>query len=139
MCVARKLLCTLLFVLYVPAMAQSSYDAELSQLSAGLRALMTRAERNQPMDVSGRAEIQRDLFELSKALHRLEEEAMGANLELQRKGGSPDRQILLSAAVAKALDLAQSLTSYYLDIQEKALWVSAVSAAQSARSLQAAR
>ena len=136
----RTLLGILVFAFCVPAMAQSSsYDEELSTLSANLRALMTRAERLPSRDVSGRVAVQKDLFELSKRLHRLEEEAMGANVELQRRGNAPDRQLLLSASISKALDLAQSLTSYYLDTGDKVFWSSALAAAQQARSLQAAR
>lgn len=122
-----------------PALSQSMYDEELSQLSGTLRALMVRAERTRPGDESGRLAIQQELFELSKKLHRLEEEAAATNIELLRKGNSPDRQLLLAASISKSLDLAVSLVSNYLDTRDKVFWSSAVGAAQTARTMQAAQ
>jgi len=132
------LLCALALVLAsLPAVAQ--YDEELSQYSASLRVLMIQAERLRPQDSASRAAIQSELFELSKKLHRLEEEALRANTELQRRGNAPDRKLLLAAAISKSLDLAQSLIGFYLDTHDKAFWVSASQAAQSARQLLAQR
>jgi len=125
----------------IPAMAQSTYDEELSQMSGSLRALMVRAERVRPSDVEARGAIQDELIELSTRLHRLQEEAMLANNELRRRrlDNASDRQLLLSASIAKALDLAQLLTFYYLDTGDKIFWSSALAAAQTARTMQAAR
>ncbi len=121
------------------AFSQSMYDEELAQLSSTLRALMVRAERNRPSDETGRLAIQKELFELSKKLHRLEEEALATNVELLRKGNPPDRQLLLTASISKTLDLVASLVSNYLDTRDKVFWSSAVGAAQSARTMQAAQ
>lgn len=125
--------------LVAPALAQSSYDDELSQLSATLRALMVRAEQVQPKDHSNRIAIQQELFDLSKKLHRLEEESMGANLKLQQKSGAADRHLLVAAAVAKTLDLAQSLTGHFLETRDRVFMSSAVTVAQTARTIQANR
>lgn len=122
-----------------PVFSQSMYDEELSQLSGSLRALMVRAKRTHPGDEAGRVAIQQELFELSKKLHRLGEEALAANVELEQKGNAPDRQLLLAASISQALDLAESLVSYYLDTGDKVFWSSAVDAAQSARTLLAAQ
>jgi hypothetical protein len=115
--------------------AQSMYDEELSQLSGILRSLMVRTEKNHPTNEVGRYVIQVELLELSKKLHRLEEEAMRANVELQNN----DRQLLLAASISKTLDLAQSLTGHYLVTRDNIFWSSAVGAAQSARTMQAAQ
>lgn len=123
--------------LVAPALAQSSYDEELSQLSGTLRALMVRAERVQPKDHASRTTIQHELFDLSIKLHQLEEESMSANLELQRKSGAPDRQLLVAASIAKTLDLAQSLTGYFLDTRDKVFMSSPFTVAQTARTIQA--
>ena len=131
-----------IFLLAFPcasAFSQSMYDEELSQLSGALRALMVRAERTGPRDETGAIAIQKELFELSKKLHRLEEEAMDTNLELERKGNAPDRQLLLVASISHALDLAASLASNYLDTRDKVFWSSAIGAAQLARTMQAAQ
>lgn len=114
---------------------QAHYDEELAQHSGSLRALLVQTERLKPQDVAGRIAIQSELFELAKKLHRLEEEALSANLELQRRGSGPDRKLLLAAATAKSLDLAQALAGFYLDTQDKSLWSAALQAAQSARNL----
>lgn len=140
----NRILClTILLALLVftsgSAFSQSMYDEELSQLSGTLRALMVRAERNRPSDETGHLAIQKELFELSKKLHRLEEEAMATNAELLRKGNPPDRQLLLAASISKTLDLAVSLVSNYLDTRGTVFWSSAVGAAQPARTLQAAQ
>lgn len=66
--------------------ARALYDEETSQFAGTLRSLMVRAERVQPRDVNGVLSIQEELFELSKKLHRLEEEALTANLELFKRG-----------------------------------------------------
>jgi hypothetical protein len=122
-----------------PVFSQSTYDEELSQLSGTLRALMVRAERTRSGDETGRLAIQQELFELSKKLHRLEEEAGAANVELLRRGNSPDRPLLLASSISKTLDLAASLVGNYLDTRDKVFWASAVSASQSARTMQAAQ
>ena len=122
-----------------PAFSQSMYDEELSQLSGTLRALMVRAERTRPSDATGRLTIQQELFELSKKLHRLEEEAAAANVALLSKINPPDRQLLLAASISKTLDLSASLVSNYLDTRDKIFWSSAVGVAQSARTMQAAQ
>src|SRR5215831_5737146 len=77
------------------AMAQSLYDEELLQLSGTLRSLMVRAEKNRTNEEADRLVIQGELIELSKKLHRLEEEASKTDLELLRKGSAPNRQLLL--------------------------------------------
>jgi hypothetical protein len=141
MALARAVLATLIFVLACdPSMAQtSSYDEELAKLSAKLRALLVQVEGLSPGDAAGRRSMQRELFDLSKRLHRLEEEALDADLQLRQAGRLPNRQLLLSASISKSLDLAQSLTSHFLDTGDKIFWSSALAAAESARSLQAAR
>lgn len=117
--------------------AGSLYDEETSQLAGTLRSLMVRAERIQAKDETGKVTIQAELFDLSKKLHRLEEEASAANVELLNRGNPPDRQLLLAASICKALDLAQELTANYLDTRDKIFWSTAVQAAQSARNMQA--
>lgn len=119
------------------AQAGSLYDEEISQLAGTLRSLMVRAERIQPKDESGKFTIQEELFELSKKLHRLEEEASAANVELLKRGNKPDRQLLLAASVCKALDLANAMTANWLDTRDKIFWSTAIQAAQSARNMQA--
>ncbi|MEJ1958176.1 MAG: hypothetical protein WDM70_00880 [Nitrosomonadales bacterium] len=121
----------------VSAQAQSLYDEELSQFSGTLRSLMVRAERIQPKDDSGKNSIKTELFELSKKLHRLGEEASAADFELVKSGNPSDRQLLLTASICQALDLAQALTVNYLDTRDKIFWSTAVQAAQSARNMQA--
>ncbi len=119
------------------AQAGSLYDEEISQLAGTLRSLMVRTERIQPKDESGKFTIQEELFELSKKLHRLEEEASAANVELSKRGNKPDRQLLLAASICQALDLANAMTANYLDTRDKIFWSTAVQAAQSARNMQA--
>ncbi len=121
-----------------PALAASMYDEDLSQLSGEVRALMVRAERSQPRDSAANLEIRKELYALSTKLHRIEEEAAGADIELQRKGDSPNRQLLLAAAISKALYLAVSSTDYFLDTRDKVFWATAVTSMQSARTLLAA-
>jgi hypothetical protein len=82
----------LLAMFEAPAVAQLSYDQELTELSGSLRALMVRAERVQARDPAIKLAVQQELFELSKRLHRLEEEAMAANTELLRTTNVHDRQ-----------------------------------------------
>jgi hypothetical protein len=140
MALTRMLLSILFVAFAVPAVGQSaSYDEELTELSANLRALMVRTQDLSPRDAPGRVALQAELFALSKRLHRLEEEAIGADQELRRAGRAPDRPLLLAASISKALDLARSLTGCYIDTGEKVFWSSALAAAQTARSLQAAR
>ena len=135
---AQSILALLVFLIIgVSAQAQSLYDQDLSQLSGLLRSLMVRAERVQPKDKAGQLAIQKELFRLSKKLHRLEEEALGANFELVRKGNAPDRNLLLAASIANTLDSAQSLTSHYLDTRDKIFLAFALQAAKSARNMQA--
>jgi hypothetical protein len=139
---APTVLATLFVVVFAsaPSMAQtSSHDEELAKLSAALRALLIRVEALAPRDAAGRVLLQQELFELSKRLHRLEEEAAGADLQLRQAGHPPNRQLLLSASISKSLDLAQSLTGHFLDTGDKIFWSTALAAAESARSLQAAR
>ena len=121
------------------ASAASPYDDELRQLSGELRALMLRAD--QPAARSGQTQLElyERLFDLSKRLHRLQEEAMGANNELAQSGQPRDRGLTFAAAVADTLDLAQSHTASYLETRDKAFHTAAASAAQSARQLLAAQ
>jgi hypothetical protein len=133
----RTLVILFVLVLNTTALAQGLYDQEVSELSGMLRALMVRAEKAHRPDLATRLQIQSELLELSKKLHRLEEEALGANVALLGSGRSPDRQLLLAAAICKSLDLAQSLTAHFLDTGDKVFWSVAVQAAQSARNLQA--
>jgi len=117
--------------------AGSLYDVETTQLAGTLRSLMVRAERINPKDESGMLTIQVELFELSKKLHRLEEEASTTDLTLQKRGSPPDRQLLLAASICKLLDLASAMTANYLNTQDKIFWSTAVQAAQTAKSMQA--
>lgn len=127
----------LVFFVSLTAQAGSLYDEETSQLAGTLRSLMVRAERIQQKDESGKLTLQEELFDLSKKLNRLEEEALAANIELLKRGNPPDRQLLLAASICKALNLAQELTANYLDTRDKIFWSTAVQAAQSARNMQA--
>ena len=127
----------LVFFVSLTAQAGSLYDEETSQLAGTLRSLMVRAERIQQKDESGKLTLQEELFDLSKKLNRLEEEALAANIELLKRGNPPDRQLLLAASICKALNLAQELTANYLDTRDKIFWSTAVQAAQPARNMQA--
>lgn len=60
---------------------------------------------------------------------------MTTDLDLQKRGALPDKKLILSARVAKALDLSQSLIDSYLDTHEKAFLTAASQASQTARSL----
>ena len=119
----------------LPVQAQSVYDEDLSQLSASVRAVQIRIERSKSSDIAGGVVLKTELFELSKKLHRLEEEAVGTDLEMQKQGNPPDPKLLLAASVAKALDLSQSLAGYYLETRENIFLVSSKQASQAARKL----
>lgn len=118
--------------------AQTGYDEELTQFAAETRSLMLRAERLNLRDQLTQRDIQVALFDLMKRLHRLEEEAMATNVELTKRGSASDRKLLLVASIAKALDLAQSLTGYYLETRDKLFLTQASIASSSARAMQAA-
>jgi hypothetical protein len=122
-----------------PAFSRSLYTEELAELSDTLRALMVRAEQSRQDDKAGCLAIRREIDELCKKLHRLEDEATTIDHELQRSGNVPNRQLLLSASISKALDLAASLVGYFLDTHDEVFWSSAVSAAKSARTMLAAQ
>lgn len=121
------------------ANAEAVYDEELGHLSASLRSLLIEAERLPPGNYAARLELQRELFDLSKKLHRLGEEARKADLALQRRGNPPDRNLLLAAAISQTLDLSLSLASMYLSTGDRVFWAPAAEAAQAARSLLAQR
>ena len=118
-----------------PAFSRSLYSEELVELSGTLQTLMVRAEQTQQDDKTGCVAIRRELDELCKKLNRLEDEATTIDLELQRSGNVPNRQLLLSASVSKALDLAASLLGYFLETHDEIFWSSAISAAKSARTM----
>ena len=139
---ARKLLlaAALAFVLSpFTASATSPYDDELRQLSGELRALMLRADQPTAKSDLKRAELHFVLLDLSKRLHRLQEEAMEANSVLVQSGQPIDRGLTFAAAVADTLDLAQAHTVAYLQTRDKAFHTAAATAAQSARQLLAAQ
>ena len=129
-----------IMLLQTPAFGQQSgYDEELGQLSGELRSLLVRVERLDPHLTAMRIELQEQLFDLSKRLHRLEEEASAANLQLMRQGSPPDKKLILASAIAKALDLSQSLAGSYIDTRMPVFWSQALAAAQTARTLQTAQ
>lgn len=124
-------------VLSAPGLAEDIYDSDLTELSGTLRALMVRSEHAKQIEPSTRLKIQSELFDLSKKLHRLQEEASGADVDLMRSGRNPNRQLQITAAVCQSLDLAATLTASYLDTFDNTFWLAAVQAALIARNLQA--
>lgn len=68
-----------------PATAGSAYSQNLAEMSVTLSTLVVRAERLQPRDVEGIFKVRQELFELSKRLHVLEEEAAGTNLAMHNE------------------------------------------------------
>jgi len=116
--------------------AQAVFDEDLSAASARWAALMVRAERAVGHSDSGRLQVRRELLDLEKSLHRVEEDAMRADLELTRNGKKSDTALLRAASVAASLALASSLTGYYLSTTESSFKSAARSAAQIARDLQ---
>ena len=127
-------------LLLVPVVAgTSAYQDDLSELSSRLRATFVRAEGIRPSDFEKRNAIQHDLFEISKRLHRLEEEAGGANLSLLKSGAEGDSNLSIAGGTAKALDLAQSMLSSYLDTNNKIFWSTGLEVMKLSRDLQAAQ
>jgi hypothetical protein len=126
-----------MMTLSTTALARGIYDDEVSELAGTLRGLMIRAEKTRMPDSNTYMNIKNDLFELTKKLHRLSEEALTANLKLMETGRKPDRYLLLTVAMCEYLSLADFLTSSYLDTGDKVFWNAAVQAAKSARELQA--
>ena len=125
----------LLSALSSSAADRGMYDEEISKHLATLRSLMIRAQKVKPKDEVQSFAIRQGLFELSKALHRLEEEALSTNLELMKQGNPSDRQLLLVSSISKTADLAQVLTSNYVETRDKVFWSSASTAADLARSM----
>nr|WP_222124872.1 hypothetical protein [Variovorax boronicumulans] len=115
--------------------AQPRYDEELTQLAAALRSMHIRAERARLADSEVRFQIKSELFEVSKRLHRLEEEALATDFELQKRGDLPEKKLILAAGVAKALDFSRSMIDSYLETNDKAFLTAASQASVIARSL----
>ena len=129
----------LAFTTFYPfsAIASSPYDQELSKLAGEVRSLMIRADRLSSADKSGKVELFEMSYEISKKLHRLEEEADAANIALQQAGKAPDRGLSYAAATADALDLARKLTSAQLVTGDRNFGKSAMEAARLARTIMA--
>lgn len=129
----------LLVAFVSPVSAKSVYDLELSQLGGEVRALMMRTDQVGPHISQERVDIEEALFELSKNLHRLSEEAASANLALLTQGHKEDRGLTYAAAIADTLDLALRHTRTYLYTRDRAFKVAASAAMQSSRALSAAQ
>ncbi|MHB1284798.1 MAG: hypothetical protein ACYCZI_13125 [Metallibacterium scheffleri] len=122
-----------------PAFAGSPYDNELLRLSGQVRSLMLRADRDTGRNPATRQQLYEELLQVSKRLHRLQEEAMATNNALQQSGQAPDRGLTFASCIAQTLDLAQSDTAAYLDTHDKSFQVAASGAANSALALMAAQ
>ena len=123
----------------IPASAGSPYDDDLRQLSGELRALMMRVEKRPTLDAQKRYDLGVSLFELQKRLNRLQEEAMSANIELQRSGQPKNRGLIYAASVADTLNLARAHTDAFLETGDKSFSTAAATTARIARDLMAAQ
>jgi hypothetical protein len=119
--------------------AASPYDDELLQLSGQVRSLMLRADRDTGQNPVTRQQLYEQLLQVSKRLHRLQEEAMATNNALQQSGQTTDRGLTFASCIAQTLDLAQSDTAAYLDTHDKSFQAAASRAADSAQALMAAQ
>lgn len=120
------------------APAQSAYEDELREHGSTLRSLMIQGEKLRAGTPEA-AEVLEKLFELSKRLHRLEEEAYATAVKVQQSTGKAEAALYRVVAVAKAMDLAQQLTGFYMETRDRVMLAEANRAAQSARTMMAAR
>lgn len=132
------LIAALCVCLPVSSVAASPYDGDLARLSGELQALMFRADQPAANDPRVRLELQEKLVGISKQLHRIAEQAMQVNLDLEQSGQLRKASLTFAAQIAETLDLAQSDTSAYLDTRATIFRTAAATAAQSARELVAA-
>jgi hypothetical protein len=130
-----------LVLVATPSLAQPTnlYEDDLTQLSGELRGVMVRVSQMSPPQRRGAYNIRKELLTISKKLHRIEEEAMSADLELGKQGQNPNRDLAYAAAVSEQLDTAGTMVSHYLDVGDVSFWTAAQASAKSARELTAAR
>lgn len=105
------------------ALAVSPYDDDLRSMSGELRVMIMQAEKlNSSQEANALAA---NLFDLSKRLHRLEEEAGSANTALGRQGQPSNKGLEYAQIISKSLDLSQRLlTSYLYTLEPKFLKLS---------------
>ena len=119
------------------AAAASVYDADLAEAAANLRALMAQVDQMPASQRSSAYAVRADLLELSKRLHRMEEEALSIDLALKQRGAPASRQLAYVAAISDELDMAQSMTGKFLDTGDRVFWTAALQAATTAREMMA--
>ncbi|MGK9173220.1 hypothetical protein KXR87_08305 [Yokenella regensburgei] len=113
--------CALLFIFNSSLVfAVSPYDDDLRAMSGDLRAMIMQAEKIKNSQEANN--LANNLFELSKRLHRLEEEAGSANNYLAQQGKPSDKGLEFAQNISKSLDLSQRLlTSYMYTMDQKFL------------------
>lgn len=116
------------------SIAQGAYEDELREHGSTLRSLMFQGEKLRPESQEA-AEVIAKLFELSKRLHRLEEEAYSTAIKVQQSTGRAEPVLYRVVAIAKAMDMAQQLTAFYVKTRDRVMLVEANRIAQSARTL----
>jgi len=105
------------------AFAVSPYDDDLRAMSGELRVMIMQAEKLKSSQEANA--LAANLFDLSKRLHRLEEEAGSADAALGQQGKPSDKGLEFAQAISKSLDLSQRLlTSYVYTLEPKFLYLS---------------
>ena len=129
------------FAALVPSIANATtmYDTDLAELASQLRADMIQVERMTPAQRFADTALRHDMFEIEKTAHRLSEEAMAANLRLEQQGQAPSLELESASAASDEIDLAQSLTTTFMDTGNPIFWKQAQQVATMARNVIASR
>ncbi|WP_342601460.1 hypothetical protein AAFQ97_10165 [Proteus terrae] len=91
---------------------ENYYDKELSHMASELKVMIINADKN--ISHHDSVKMRGDLLNLSKKLHRLEEEAMMVSISIANKGNPFPIELEYAQTISKSIDLSADLLGAYL-------------------------
>jgi hypothetical protein len=121
----------------IPQSMSNLYGSDLSDASAELQSMIVEASRLTPLQRLHAGDLLQRMLQLSKRLHRIDENAEQANLDLDKRGEPRSKELEYAAAISNQLDTAQDMLSHYIGTGDQHFWNAAVASTKIARQLMA--
>ena len=104
-----------------PILAQNAgaakvYKTQFIELRARTKSIFDRIEQRK----ESLNDLREEILPLTKLIHRLDEEAIGSDLESTKRGGEQQKTLLLVAQGCIALDFILSALSNFIDTGDRA-------------------
>jgi hypothetical protein len=126
MLVRKKALVVSLFLIMAFALVQSIpaqnvgaakvYKTQFIELRAKVKLVFDRIEQQR----GGLTDLREEILALTKLIHRLQEEAMGSDMESTKRGHESDKTLLLVSQGCIALDFVLTALSNHIDTSDRA-------------------